>query len=396
MLIRPLATSRSIENEIKNIGADPASSIFFKEKSQNLYFKIYNLKSGAANILKQELLSRGGDLIINHDCVTCKTEYTDALIIATSKTLKQLIQKLKFLPYWELPKIREYLAKCLNAETKEDLVLSKGKKLEVWKKPLLMGIINITPDSFYPDSRIKKDDLLRTVTEYIEKGADILDLGGESTRPGADVVSLEEELERVIPAVKIIREHFDIPISVDTYKAEVAREAILNGADIINDISGLQSDPEMVNVVKETGAPVVIMHIKGTPKNMQENPTYTDVIKEICEYFIERIEFATSKGIKKEQIILDPGIGFGKRLKDNLEILKYADEFKMFGCPLLIGASRKSLIRDVLNLEVDKRLPGTLAITAKALEKGANIIRVHDIEENRHVIDMLDAINEVD
>ena len=396
MLIRPLSNRRNLIKEIKLIDADNGSIPFFKAKSEMLYFKIYGIKTGEANILKQELLSRGGDLVVNQTCAVCGSKETDALIMATAKTIRQLITKLGFLPYWSLPKIKKKLEEFLQGVPKADLVLSNNRVLDLWNKPLLMGIINVTPDSFYSNSRVKEDRLLLKVQEYIDKGADILDIGGESTRPGSDPVSLEEELARVIPAIKLIREKYDIPISLDTYKAEVARQGVEAGADIINDISGMTLDEDMVNVVKETGAPIVIMHMKGNPKNMQDNPEYDDVIKEICSYFEEKIEYALSSGIKKEQIILDPGIGFSKRLEDNLAILKYMDEFKMFGLPLLIGASHKSVVRDVLNVPVCERLSGTLATTALATQLGANIIRVHNIKENKQVIDMIYAINEVD
>lgn len=396
MLIRPLSKSRKLTKEISLIDADKGSIPFFKAKSHMLYFKIYGIKSGEANILKQELLSRGGDLVVSQKCAVCGAEETDALIMATRKTLKQLTAKLAFLPYWSLPKIKTQLEEFLQESPKNNLILPRSRSLDVWNKPLIMGIINLTPDSFYDKSRTKEDELLLKVKEYIDQGADIIDIGGESTRPGSDSVSLEEELERVIPAVKLIRTKYDIPISLDTYKAEVARQGLEAGADIVNDISGFQFDDEMADLVKETGAPIVIMHMKGNPKTMQDDPKYDDLMKEICDYFEERIEYALSKGIKKEQIILDPGIGFAKRLEDNLAILKYMDEFKVFGLPLLIGASHKSVIKDVLQVPINERLSGTLATTASATQLGANIIRVHNIKENKQVIDMIYAIKEVD
>ncbi len=284
-----------------------------------------------------------------------------------------------------------------NSISRQNIFLPRsGKELDLWDKPLLMGIINLTPDSFYPGSRYEDNDLLlKRVEEMIDAGADIIDLGGESTRPGSARVSLDEELHRIIPAVELIRDSFDIPISVDTYKSEVARRSLAVGADIINDISGLNSDPQMAHIVSETGAPVIIMHMQGDPENMQKNPYYDDVVEEICEYFDERIRFAESCGIRREQIILDPGIGFGKRLQDNLEIIKHLDAFNMFNLPVLIGASRKSMIGNVLNLPVDERIEGTLAIHAVAIEKGAKILRVHDVVENRRFVDMLYAIEKV-
>ena len=281
--------------------------------------------------------------------------------------------------------------------SKQNIFLPRlGKELTVWEKPLLMGIINLTPDSFYPESRYEDTDLLsKTIEEMVSAGVDIIDIGGESTRPGSDRITLDEELQRIIPAVELIRKNFDIPISVDTYKSEVAKQSLACGADIINDISGLNSDAQMANIISETGAPVIIMHMQGNPENMQKNPYYVDAVKEICEYFNERIHFAESSGIKREQIILDPGIGFGKRLQDNLEIIKHFDEFNIFKLPVLVGASRKTMIGDVLNLPVDERLEGTLAIHAIVIEKGANILRVHDVVENRRFVDMLHAIKKV-
>lgn len=259
-----------------------------------------------------------------------------------------------------------------------------------------MGIINITPDSFYPGSRVDEKQLLSRVEEMIRSGAEILDIGGESTKPGADAVSLEEELRRVVPAVRMIRAHFDIPLSVDTYKSEVARATLEEGADIINDISALRMDDKMADVVAHYDCPIVLMHMKGTPKTMQQNPEYVDVVEEIKEFFKERIEFAKSKGIKRENIIIDPGIGFGKKLEHNLAILNRIDEFKSLEVPLLIGASRKSMIGMILNLPAEERLNGTLAITAYCAMHNIEIVRVHDVKENIEVVKVIEAIKNVD
>ncbi len=259
----------------------------------------------------------------------------------------------------------------------------------------VMGIINVTPDSFYEDSRVKIDELLERVNQMIKEGAEIIDVGGESTRPGSDPVPLEEELNRVIPAIKLIKENFNIKVSVDTYKAKVAQKALEAGADIVNDISAMMFDPDMVKVVADNKVPVILMHIKGTPKDMQQNPTYEDVVKEIKEYFIERINFAKAQGI--EQVILDPGIGFGKKLEHNLEILRRIKEFKELGYPILIGASRKSMIGMILNgLPPSERLEGTLAITAYCALNGVDYIRVHDVKENFRVVKVIEAIMGVD
>lgn len=254
----------------------------------------------------------------------------------------------------------------------------------------VMGIINVTPDSFFSGSRVDEANLLRRVEDMIKHGAEIIDIGGESTRPGSDPVPLEEEIQRVIPAIKTIRSHFDIPISVDTYKSEVAKQALENGANIINDISAFRMDENMVHVASYYKCPVILMHMKGTPKTMQQNPQYEDVVNEIIEFFKERIKFAENHGV--QEIIIDPGIGFGKTLQHNLEILRRIDEFKSLGKPVLIGASRKSMIGMILDLPPEERLNGTLAITAYCAMHNIEIVRVHDVKENVEVVKIIEAI----
>jgi len=259
--------------------------------------------------------------------------------------------------------------------------------------PLIMGILNVTPDSFYDGGRyIKLEDALKRALEMIEEGADIIDVGGESTRPFSEPASTYEELKRVIPVIEHIRAQTDIPISIDTYKSEVAKEALCAGADIVNDISGFGFDEKMAETVARFNAYAVIMHIKGTPRDMQLNPYYDDVIGEIIEYFKERLNFALSSGIEREKIILDPGIGFGKRVEDNLKIIKELRRFKEFGLPLLIGTSMKSFIGHVTGSDVNERVEGTLASIAISIWNGADIVRVHDVKKAKKVIKLVDAV----
>ncbi|AIY86460.1 MULTISPECIES: dihydropteroate synthase [unclassified Thermotoga] len=266
-----------------------------------------------------------------------------------------------------------------------------NRKIE-FGRTMVMGIINVTPDSFFAGSRKQSVlEAVETAKKMIEEGVDIIDVGGMSTRPGSDPVDEEEELNRVIPVIRAIRSITDVPISVDTYRWRVALKALEVGADIVNDISGYQFEPDIVKVVSENNSPYVLMHIKGTPKTMQENPYYEDVVEEIKEYFSEKIEHLKEKGVN--QIVLDPGIGFGKRYEDNLEILRRIDEFKEFKLPILIGASRKSFIGITLgNVPPEERLEGTLAVTAYCTMKGVDIIRVHDVLPNKRVIRMMEAI----
>lgn len=272
----------------------------------------------------------------------------------------------------------------------------KGNKLKNLLRPnhtSVMGIINVTPDSFYANSRVNELELLNRVEQMIKDGVEIIDIGGESTRPGSDPVPLEEEIKRVVPVVKMIRKHFDIPISVDTYKAEVAKLSLEEGADIINDISALRMDEKMINIVSYYKCPVIIMHMKGTPKTMQQNPQYDNVVSEIIDFFKERIEYLKSYGI--EEIIIDPGIGFGKTLQHNLEILNRIDDFRVLGYPILIGASRKSMIGMILDKPPEERLNGTLAITAYCALHNVEIVRVHDVRENVEVVKVIEAIKGV-
>lgn len=256
-----------------------------------------------------------------------------------------------------------------------------------------MGVMNVTPDSFSDGGLFfDHEKALKRGIELEAEGADIIDIGGESTRPGAIPVPAEEELQRVIPVIKSLSSHVKVPISVDTYKAGVARLAIEAGASIINDISALRFDPDMVKIVREYKTPVVLMHMLGRPRDMQVNPVYGDVVREVYDFLVERIEFAERSGIRREDIIVDPGIGFGKRLAHNLSLLKHLDIFKGLGCPVLIGPSRKSFIGEVLDLPVGKRMEGTAAVVAAAIMKGANIIRVHDVRAMKYVAKMVDAI----
>ena len=261
----------------------------------------------------------------------------------------------------------------------------------------IMGVLNVTPDSFSDGGKFfKSDDAVRQGMEMIEEGADIIDVGGESTRPGSDPLPTEEELSRVIPVIKSMSAKTDVPISIDTYKAEVARRALDAGAQMINDISALRFDPKMKKVASKYKVPIVLMHIKGTPKDMQKDPYYDDVIVEITEYLRQSIKMAEDAGIDREKIIIDPGIGFGKRLQDNLNILKNLRKFSILGCPILIGCSRKSFIGKILDLPAEERLEGSLAALAVAVMNGANIVRVHDVKESERVVSLVDAIMTVE
>ncbi len=260
--------------------------------------------------------------------------------------------------------------------------------------PQVMGILNVTPDSFSDGSRFNSIDAALAQTEQmISDGATIIDIGGESTRPGADDVSESDELSRVIPVLKAVKQRFDIIVSIDTSKAAVMAEAIEHGAGLINDVCALQNE-HCLSVMAQASLPVCLMHMQGKPRTMQANPQYDDVIGDIKSFFKERISACEQAGIAKERLVLDPGFGFGKTLAQNYHLLAHFGDFQSFGLPLLAGLSRKSMIGNLLKREVDERLAGSLATAVLAAQKGAGIIRVHDVKETVDALAILQACNE--
>lgn len=260
----------------------------------------------------------------------------------------------------------------------------RGSQIPLSDHPLFMGIVNITPDSFSDGGRfLQVDAAVEHALGLVSEGAALLDIGGESTRPGSDPVPIAQELERVIPVISRLATATSVPISVDTCKAEVARQALLAGAQIVNDISGLQFDLEIVNVCREFGAGVVCMHIQGTPRTMQDDPKYENVVEDVFRYFAERLETLTAAGLPAESIVIDPGIGFGKTAEHNLELLAGIPRLRELGRPVLIGHSRKRFVKRVLGRNIDERLYGTIGISLAAAVRGAQVLRVHDVAASR-------------
>ena len=264
---------------------------------------------------------------------------------------------------------------------------------ENYEKTRLMGIINISPDSFYEQSRCNStDEVLQKAEKMIREGADFLDLGAESSRPGSKPISEQEEIDKLIPVISSLVKITDIPISVDTYKPTVAKEALQAGAKIINDITGLQKTPEMADVISKFDAGVILMHMQGSPITMQKNPSYKNVIQEVKEFLEQSVKISKEAGIFSDQIAIDPGIGFGKKQKHNLEILSKLEKFIELGKPILIGVSRKSFIGNILNLPPERRLEGSLAASVIGVTKGGSIVRTHDVKETRNAIKVAEAI----
>lgn len=268
-----------------------------------------------------------------------------------------------------------------------------NNSVKTFEIPMIMGILNITPDSFSDGGQFNSFTTgVDRAMQMVQQGADIIDVGGESTRPGAPAVGVNEELDRVIPIIEAISSRSDVLISIDTQKSVVAMAAMEKGAHLINDVSAGTADEKMLSVVAETGAVYAMMHMRGTPENMQDDPRYENVIHEIVEYFKKRLYHADAQGISKDKIILDPGVGFGKRLEDNLELLAKVHVFHELGCPLMIGASRKSFIGNIDGSEVDDRMGGSLAAVLNTYQLGVQIFRVHDVQETRQALNIFTAI----
>jgi len=368
-------------------------------KGQFWLVKVEPVSHIAANILKQEMLSLGADAAVARGVLTGKTKLTACLLMGTQLQLYRLSDKLKRQPFG-LENLAKLLSQTLNNYQNTNLIFEAGKfKLNLKNRCHIMGVINLTPDSFSGDGfyfSCKTGSSLEVIADYAQKlvcdGADILDLGGESSRPGAKPVSLKEELRRTIPAIKKIAKCIKVPISIDTSKPEVAIAALENGASIINDITGLKNQ-KMREAASKRKAGVIIMHMKGKPGNMQKSPFYTSLIDEISRELGLSLENCLQAGIKSERIILDPGIGFGKTFQHNMEILKRLNEFRSFGRPVLVGTSRKAFIGKILNANPQERLYGTIATCVLAALNGASMVRVHDVLEIKQALKMTAEIN---
>ncbi|MCX5698743.1 MAG: dihydropteroate synthase [Candidatus Omnitrophica bacterium] len=397
MRIFRFSCSEEVEKIMREIGVDPYGAKIMLPKASTFLIRANAISNIAANILKQEMLSLGAEAAIARGALTGKIKKTDILLIGQLTQFAALANKLKIQPFG-LQKLAEELDESIKNFTKNDFVLSLRKGfLNLSNKTLVMGIINLTPDSFSHDGLYREfsnnypDLVLRKAGAMVADGADILDLGGQSSRPGAKNISVEEELRRTIPVVKLLAKKINAPISIDTTKPQVAKAALDAGAQIINDISGLR-DKRMIKVAAQYQAAVVIMHMLGRPVNMQKIIAYESLIDDIAIYLKNAIGSAQAGGIKPDKIIIDPGVGFGKTLVQNLEIIKHLADFKALGKPILIGPSRKSFIAKVLKSNSQSRASGTLAACVMAAERGASIVRAHDVKEVSQSLKMVEAV----
>jgi dihydropteroate synthase len=389
-----LTSEKEAMDALKRSEVDPYGIQAMLPKMFHLNIAIDGLECRVANIIKQEMLSLGGDAAVARGTVACSVARTDVILMGTLKQMQRFADKISAQPFG-LGAISEGLREILKNVFADSLLLrTPRREIVLGERTLIMGIINVTPDSFSDGGRFDSPE--KAVEEGIrmaEGGADILDIGGESTRPGSDPVSPEEEMRRIIPVIRALASRTDIPLSVDTMKASVAQKALGEGAEIVNDVSAMGYDKAMAKVAADAGAAVVLMHMRGTPKSMQAGDLeYHSLRGEIIAFLRERIERAGDAGIDPTRIMVDPGLGFGKTADDNMRLIKYLREFRILGRPILVGASRKAFIGRVTGGTPLERGEGTAAAVTAAILNGAQVIRVHDIPTMKKVAAVADSV----
>ena len=366
-----------IQPLLKKLEVTEAGVQILANKSRLVYMFIGGLRTPAANILKQDALSVGADVAVPKGTICCETSHVDALIMATPAQFHTLSKKLKAQPFG----LKELAP-----------IFSAVSPVKISKKPKIMGVINANEDSFFSGSRFQDKRAVEHIEKMISEGAEIVDLGGVSSRPGSGQVAFDEELRRVKPIIDTIysQKLYEKAIfSLDSYSPQCIQYALEHGFGFINDITGL-CDDEVAKLAARFGVPVCIMHMQGSPKTMQENPSYQDVIESVDDFFTAQLQKADTFGVK--EVILDVGIGFGKSLEHNLLLLKHHRHFLHHGRELLVGASRKSLINAIVSASIDERLPGTLALHLEAVRQGATIVRAHDVREHSQALEVAWAI----
>ena len=385
-----LDNKTTVTEELKRIGVDPAAHSIFIDKTRSITLKFDALSCAQAHILKQTALICGADAAIPKMAYRGgRGKKFPLILFASRREIEKIARRLREQPWMD--SISAQLKNVLSNSKKP--VLKIGKKKFDSSRTYLMGIINVTPDSFYGGSRYTDNSIIeRVASDMTAEGADFIDVGAESTRPGSDPVSEKEEMRRLKHVLPLVAKHTDVPISVDTYKSKIAAMALDYGASIINDISGLTFDPRVAQVTARHQASIIIMHMKGKPKTMQENPQYKDLMHEIYCFLERQVACAVSAGVDRERIVIDPGLGFGKRLQDNYTIMRRLAELEDLDRPIMVGHSRKSFIGKPFKLAPEHRLEGSLGVQALLIRNGASILRVHDVLEAKRVAQLIDLI----
>lgn len=387
--VKVLSSDR-IREEMTRIGVAKEGQEIMENKARFFILKLEDLPLRDAIILKQESLSLGMDCAVSWNVVSLKAEKTNALLFGTRKQFDFLSKKMFVQPF-NGREISEEINEAISNFENESYVWKFRDDSMDLSNVRVMGVLNVTPDSFSDGGRyVEKSRAIEHAERMVEEGADIIDLGAESTRPGSRPVDPEEEKKRLSSVIDDLTS-LPVPVSVDTYKPEVAEFALEHGAKIINDVFGLRREG-MLEVVKRYGAGVIVMHMKGEPSTMQENPTYEDVTSEVIRFLRERTLEAIRYGIRKENIAIDPGIGFGKKLEHNITLLREMQSLKSLGFPIVVGVSRKGFIGEILGKDVNERMIGSIASALFAVMNGASIVRVHDVGETKEAIRMVEAL----
>ncbi|HOG15951.1 MAG TPA: dihydropteroate synthase [Syntrophales bacterium] len=391
--IRPESSAEAVEL-LREIGTDPYGIEAMAPKMQYLCILVEAVECKIANIIKQEMLSLGADAAVARGTVDCSVSRTDVILMGTRKQVERFAEKIASQPFG-LAEVAATLKRLMANLALDSWMLTTCRRtMRLGSRVQVMGIVNATPDSFSDGGRFRCcEEAVEAGLAMFESGADWIDVGGESSRPGARPVPLEEELKRVIPVIRGITARSGLPVSVDTCKAEVARQALAAGAEMVNDISALRFDAGMTEVVRRSGAAVVLMHMRGTPADMQSGDLrYAAMPGEIVRFLEDRVASAVSCGIERDRIVIDPGIGFGKSGEDNLKILRRLREFRQLGRPLMAGVSRKSFIGQITGGQPGERIEGTAAAVTAAVLQGSQIVRVHDVREMVKVVRVAEAI----
>ncbi len=379
--------------EMRAIGVCEGGVDAMQDKARTLVLKVVGASVPMAHILKQQMLSLGGDAAVHKHVLTHAVEESDVLLMGTPLELRRLAERLAWQPF-DAPALGDRIVSVLDLEAgpRRLALRARSFSLDLSERVHVMGILNVTPDSFSDGGLyMRPSEAVDRAMEMVREGVDVIDVGGQSTRPGAETIDEDEELRRVIPVVERITEKWPGPVSVDTSSARVARETLSAGAALINDVTALRGDAELAGVIAQTGAGCILMHMLGTPATMQSDPRYDDLMGEIAAFLDDAVARARAAGIDEQQIAVDPGIGFGKTTKHNLAILRRLRELAVLGRPVVIGTSRKSFIGNVLDAPVGERLEGSIATAAYAVAQGARIVRVHDVAPVKRAVRMIEA-----
>jgi len=388
-----ITNKADLEQELARVGADALSWPIFRAKSRVVAVRIDRLSTAGANILKQTAIACGGDCAVNRAVASGRVRHTDVVLFLTPRQLQSLVYRLASQPECVARLVPDLIELSGHVQMSMCVIKLGRRKVDLGRRTHVMGILNVTPDSFSDGGRfLEPSAALDRATAMADEGADFIDIGAESTRPGSLPVAANEQLARLLPVLRVVKKRVNAPVSIDTTDARVAETALRHGADMINDVSALSGDRRMAAVVARAGVPCILMHMKGKPRTMQRSPEYADVMGEIVGSLDAALRRGEDAGIDRKQMLVDPGIGFGKTVAHNLEILRRLAELQSLGVPLVVGPSRKRFIGVVTDSADGERVDGTIAACVLAAANGANVLRVHDVKPVVKALRLADAV----